>query len=198
MPSFAEIKIYISGLWLLARGDAQGLRRLDLSDRGMTRSFWAFVWCLPAMFVYWSGIRFAVLASGPEGTSTGAIFFVRLFMIEAVNWMLPLILVAVLCLFLHAERKFPAIVVITNWLSVPLSYVYALLTILLFLLPAAAGLIALLQLVLLVATVFAISRMLRQILGPQPLAVAATLLVLLIPSLVISDLLRSYLGVSIY
>lgn len=198
MPSFTEIKIYISGLWLLARGDAQGLRLLDLSDRGMMRSFWAFLWSLPAMFVYWSGIRFAFLASGPEGATAGPIFFARLFMIEAVNWMMPLILVAVLCMFLNAERKFPAIVVITNWLSVPLAYAYALLTALLFLIPAAAGVIALLQLVLLIATVFAISRMLRQILGPQPLAVAATLLVLLIPSLVLSDLLRSYLGVSVY
>ncbi len=198
MPSFAEIQLYLSGLWLLARGDAQGLRRLDLTDRGMLRSFWAFVWCLPAMLIYWNGIRLAFLAAAPQGTKAGSLFFMRLFLIEAINWFLPLVLVAVLCLFLNTERKFPAIVVITNWLSVPLSYIYALLTVVLFLMPASAGLIALLQLVVLVATVFAISRMLRQICGPQPLVVSTILLVLLIPSLVISDLLRAYLDVSPY
>jgi hypothetical protein len=198
LPSFAEIKLYISGLWLVVKGDGQGLRQLDLSDRGMMRSFWAFVWCLPAMFVYWVGMRIAFLAAGPEGAKAGGVFFLRLFLIEAVNWVLPLILLGGLCLLLNTERKFTAIVAATNWLSVPVSYAYAVLTLLLFLVPPAAGIIALLQIVLLASTIFAVSRILRQICGPQPLVLAAFLLVLLVPSLVIADLLRSYLGVSPY
>jgi hypothetical protein len=81
---------------------------------------------------------------------------------------------------------------------VPISYAYAALTLVLFLVPPVAGMIALLQLALLAATIFAISRFVRQICGPQPLVIAATLLVLLVPSLIISDLLQSYLGVSPY
>ena len=196
MPSFLEIKMYVSGLWLLVKGDPQGLRQLDLSDRGMMRSFWAFVWCLPAMFIYWTGIRYAFLAAAPQDTKAGAPFFFRLFLIEAVNWVLPLVFVGALCLLLNTARKFPAIVVMTNWLSLPVSYAYAALTLLLFLLPAAAGLVAILQLVLLMTTIFAISRILRLICGPQPLVVSAMLLVLLVPSLIISDLLRSFLDVS--
>jgi hypothetical protein len=198
MPSFLEVKHYISGLWLLFKGDRQGLKHLDLTDRGMMRSFWAFVWCLPAMFIYWTGVRYAFLSTGPAGTKAGLPFYLRLFMIEAVNWVLPLVLLAVLCLFLKTERKFPPIVVATNWLSVPISYAYAALTLVLFLVPPVAGMIALLQLALLAATIFAISRFVRQICGPQPLVIAATLLVLLVPSLIISDLLQSYLGVSPY
>jgi hypothetical protein len=198
MPSLHEIKHYLSGLWLLARGDAQGLRRLDISDRGMMRSFWAFVWCLPAMLVYWNGVRLAFIAAGPPETKTGAVFFIRLFLIEAVNWVLPLVLVAVLCLLLGTERKFPAIVVMTNWVSVPLAYAYALLTFGLFLMPSAGGVIALIQLALLIATIFAISRILRQICGPEPLVVSAVLLVLLVPGIISTDLLQAYLGVSPY
>jgi hypothetical protein len=196
MPSFLEVKLYVAGLWLLVKGDPQGLRQLDLSDRGMMRSFWAFVWCLPAMFIYWMGIRYAFLATGPKGARAGAPFFLRLFLIEAVNWVLPLVFVGALCLLLKSERKFPAIVVMTNWLSLPVSYCYAALTVLLFLLPGAASIIAMLQLALLMATIFAISRVLRLICGPQPLVVSTMLLVLLVPGLIISDLLQSYLGVS--
>ena len=198
MPSFPEVKFYISGLWLLLKNDPQGLKRLDLSDRGMMRSFWAFVWCLPAMFIYWTGVRFAFLSTSPQGTTAGTAFYLRLFMIEAVNWVLPLALLGLLCLLLKTERKFTAIVVTTNWLSVPISYAYAVLTLLLFLAPFAAGFIALVQLALLIATIFAISRFVRQICGPEPLVVAATLLVLLVPGLIIADLLQSYLGVSPY
>lgn len=198
MPPFPEVKYYVSGLWLLFKGDAQGLSRLDMTDRGMMRSFWAFVWCLPAMFVYWAGMRFAFLSASPEGTKAGLGFFLRLFMVEAINWILPLALLGILCLLLKTERQFTAIVVATNWLSVPISYAYAVLTLLLFLAPFAAGLIALVQLVLLIATIFAISRSVRQICGPEPLVVATTMLVLLVPGLIIADLLQSYLGVSPY
>jgi hypothetical protein len=198
MPSLTEVKLYLGGLWLLLKGDLQGLRQLDLTDRGMMRSFWAFVWCLPAMLIYWSGMRIAFLASGPEGTSAGPAFFARLLLIEAVNWILPLVLVGVLCLLVDAARKFPAIVVATNWLSVPVSYAYAVLTSLLFLLPSAAGIIAILQLFLLIATIFAVSRIIRHVFGAQPLIVAAMLLAILIPGILVSDLLRSYLGVSPY
>ncbi len=198
MPPFPEVKFYISGLWLLFKGDAQGLKRLDLTDRGMMRSFWAFVWCLPAMFVYWTGMRYAFLSANPEGTKAGLAFYLRLFLIEAINWILPLTLFGILCLLLKTERKFVSIVVATNWLSVPVSYAYAAMTLLLFLIPFAAGLIALVQLGLLIATIFAISRFVRQICGPEPLVVATTMLVLLVPGLIVADLLQSYLGVSPY
>ncbi|TNM66278.1 hypothetical protein [Aliirhizobium smilacinae] len=198
MPSFPEVKFYISGLWLLFKGDPQGLKRLDLTDRGMMRSFWAFVWCLPAMFVYWTGVRYAFLSASAPGTKAGVAFYLRLFMVEAINWVLPLVLLGILCLLLKTERKFTAIVVATNWLSVPISYAYAVLTLLLFLAPFAAGFIALVQLALLIATIFAISRFVRQICGQEPLVVATTLLVLLVPGLIIADLLQSYLGVSPY
>ena len=198
MPPFPEVKFYISGLWLLFKGDAQGLKRLDMTDRGMMRSFWAFVWCLPAMFVYWTGMRYAFLSANPEGTKAGLDFYLSLFLIEAINWILPLTLFGILCLLLKTERKFVSIVVATNWLSVPVSYAYAVMTLLLFLIPFAAGLIALVQLALLIATIFAISRFVRQICGPEPLVVATTMLVLLVPGLIVADLLQSYLGVSPY
>ncbi|AYC99461.1 hypothetical protein [Neorhizobium sp. NCHU2750] len=196
MPSFPEVRHYITGLWMVFKGDRHGLKHLDLTDRGMMRSFWAFVWCLPAMFIYWNGVRYAFLQAGPQGATAGLPFFLRLFMIEALNWVLPLVLLGALCLFLRTERKFPPIVAATNWLSVPVSYAYAALTLMLFIAPRVAGLIAVLQLALLATTIFAISRVVRQICGPQPLVIAAMLVVLLVPSLIISDLLQSYLGVS--
>lgn len=198
MPPFPEVKFYISGLWLVFKGDAQGLKRLDVTDRGMMRSFWAFVWCLPAMFIDWTGMRFAFLSANPQGTKAGLAFYLRLFLIEAINWVLPLLLLGILCLLLKTERKFIAMVVAINWLSVPVAYAYAVITLLMFLVPFAAGAIALVQLALLIATVFAISRFVRQICGPEPLVVATTMLVLLIPSLIAVDLLQSYLGVSPY
>ena len=51
--------------WLLIKGDADGFKQLDLTDRGLLRSFWAFVWCLPAMFVTWAWWRMMFLQAMP-------------------------------------------------------------------------------------------------------------------------------------
>jgi hypothetical protein len=190
--------LYLNGLWLLLKGDTQGFRLLDISDRGMTRSFWAFLWCLPAMFVSWSWIRLSFLEASPSGTKAGLAFFLRLALIEAVNWIVPLILIAALCMLLNIARKFTAIVVTANWLSVPLAYAYAILTLAALAVPAVAGFVALLQVALLFATVASVSRILRLICGPQPLMVMTLVLVMFVPGLLLSDLLQEYLGVASY
>jgi len=196
MPSFAEIRLYVSGLWLLIKGDAQGFRKLDLTDRGMLRSFWAVIWCLPPMLISWNWARLAVLEDSPPGTKLGLPFFFKLGLIDGINWIVPLILVAILCMVLDLRSRFPAIVTISNWLSVPFSYGYAILILITFLLPGSEGFVALLWLALLLGLVFSLSRILRMIIGPQPLIVATTSMTLIIPSLLLSDALQTFLGVA--
>jgi hypothetical protein len=198
MPSYLEVRFYLDGLWLLLKGDAQGFRLLDVSERGMTRSFWAFLWCLPAMFVSWNWIRLSFLEASPPGTKAGLPFFLRLALIEAINWIVPLIFIAVVCMLMNIARKFPAIVVTANWLSVPLSYAYAILTLVALALPGLAGVVAIFQMLLLFATVASVSRILRLICGPQPLMVTTLVLVLFVPGLLLSDLLQEFLGVAPY
>lgn len=196
MPSLAELQLYISGLWLLVKGDAQGFRRLDLTDRGMMRSFWAIVWCLPPMLISWNWARLAVLEDCPPGTKLGLPFFFKLGLIDGLNWIVPLILVATLCIALGLRGRFAAIVATSNWLSVPFSYGYAVLIVIAFLLPGSEGFIALLWLALLLGLVFSLSRILRMILGPQPLIVSTMAMTLIIPSLLLSNALQTFLGVA--
>ena len=198
MPSYHEVRLYLSGLWLLVKGDAQGFRLLDISDRGVTRSFWAYLWCLPAMIVSWNWIRLSFLAASPPEAKTGAIFFLRLALIESINWVVPLILIAVLCLLLDLGRKFPAIVVAMNWLSVPFAYAAAVLMLGVTLLPGISHLFALLEMVLLFASVVCSSRILRLICGPEPLIVTAMVLLLFVPDWLLTVILQQYLDVAFY
>ncbi|MGO6905063.1 hypothetical protein ACCS96_33370, partial [Rhizobium ruizarguesonis] len=65
MPGFREVQYYLAGLWLLIRLDARGFRYLDMSERGVNRSFWAMAWCLPPMGISWLWWRQAFLRSMP-------------------------------------------------------------------------------------------------------------------------------------
>ena len=146
MPSIHEVRLYLSGLWLLIKGDAQGFRLLDVSDRGMTRSFWAFAWCLPAAIASWLWLHQLMLDGLPQGTQLGPLFFVRTAMLEVMNWLVPLILAGVLCLLTGIQRKFPAIVVTMNWLSVPFSWAYGLMCVMMLLAPRMLPVVGLFQL----------------------------------------------------
>jgi hypothetical protein len=198
MPSYHEVRLYMSGLWLLVKGDAQGFRLLDISDRGVTRSFWAYLWCLPAMAVSWNWMRLSLLRASPPDTHVGAVFFLRLAMIEAINWVIPLVLIGALCLLLGLARKFPAIVVAMNWLSLPFAYASAVLMLGVTLLPAASHLFALLEMVLLFASVVCSSRILRQICGAEALTVTAMVLVLFVPDWLLTVVLQRYLDILVF
>ncbi|OHV83732.1 hypothetical protein [Rhizobium sp. LCM 4573] len=195
MPTYSEVRLYLDGLWLLVRGDPQGFRFLDISDRGVMRSFWAILWCLPASALSWFWWRSLYLDGMPTGTRLGGVFFFRLAMLEVFNWFVPLILAAVLCLMLGIQRRFPAIVVTVNWLSVPFSYAYGLLSLCVMLLPGLRGGLAVIWLALMLALIVSISRILRMICGPQPLMVAALATALIVPAMLISDILERFLGV---
>ncbi|MFB9949952.1 hypothetical protein ACFFP0_13890 [Rhizobium puerariae] len=195
MPSYHEVRLYLSGLWLLIKGDAQGFRLLDISDRGMLRSFWAFIWCLPAAVVSWFWWRSYLLEGMPSGARIGGLFFVRMGMLEVFNWLMPLVLAGLLCAILGIGRKFVPIVVTVNWLSVPFAYLYGLLS-LRFLMPSGLdALLALIHFVLLIVMVVSVSRVMRMICGPQPLTVTGLVLVLIVPGMLATEALQRFLGI---
>lgn len=195
MPSYHEVKLYLSGLWLLVRGDAQGFRLLDISDRGLMRSFWAFVWCLPPAIASWLWLHELMLEGMPPDTHLGGAFFLRTAMLEVLNWLMPLILTGLLCLLMGLHRKFPAIVVSMNWLSVPFSWAYGIMCVVLLFAPGLAAVVGLVQLVLLFVIVVTFSRIMRMINGPQPLAITAFVLVLMVPGIILQEALQRFLGI---
>jgi hypothetical protein len=195
MPGTAEIKLYLSGLWLLVLGNPAGMKQLDVSDRGLMRSFWAIVWCLPAMALSWFWWSKLYLRGMPKDTDLGSIFFFRLAMLEMTNWLLPLVLLGLLAWGLGLGRKYYAMVVAVNWLSVPYAYAYGLLSVLLMLAPAMTGFLSLVWLALLMALIFSISRIFRAICGPHPLMVATLTMVLIVPTMLLSETLERFLGI---
>ena len=195
MPGLREVQYYLAGLWLLIRMDPRGFRFLDVSERGVNRSFWAMVWCLPPMGISWLWWRQAFLQTMPPHTDVGALFYFRLGLVEAANWFVPLVFAGLLLLAFKKGERFGPVIVSVNWLGVPLSYVNGMLLALVFFLPQLVGLVSVLLLAFMLAQVFAIARILRMIFYGQGLMVGALTLVLLVPSLMLSEYLQRFLGI---
>ena len=196
MPGLEEFKSYIQGLWLLVRQNPAGFRHLDLSERGSLRSFWAMGYAAPAIFLSWMWWRSAYLAAMPAEAKAGGLFFFRLALIEAINWIVPLVLVGILAWLLGMGSKFSSVVVAINWLAVPLSYGYGALILLTMLMPGLSGLVALLWFMLLLLVITAYFRVLRMICDGHTLTAAAFTMLLLVPTILFSDMLERFLSVS--
>ena len=138
MPGFRRFRYYLAGLWLLIRLDPRGFRYLDIRERGVWRSFWAMLWCLPPMGISWLWWRQAFLGrcrrkpmsvfpsisgSASSRSPTGS-----------CRWSLP----GFCCLPSGMGERFAPVVVSVNWLGVPLSYINGLLLALVFFLPGSS------------------------------------------------------------
>jgi hypothetical protein len=195
MPGLREVQYYLAGLWLLIRMDPRGFRFLDVSDRGVNRSFWAMVWCLPPMGISWLWWRQAFLQTMPPHYDVGLPFYFRLGMVEIANWFVPLVLTGILLLIFKMGNRFAAVVVSVNWLGVPLSYINGLLLALVFFIPGAVSIVSILLLILMIAQVFILARILRMIFHGHGLMVGALTLALLVPTMMLAEYLQKFLGI---
>jgi hypothetical protein len=195
MPGLREVQYYLAGLWLLIRMDKRGFGFLDMSDRGINRSFWAIAWCLPPMGISWLWWRQAFLQSMPPHIEVGLPFYFRLGLVEMANWFVPLVLAGLLLLAFHMGDRFAAVVVSVNWLGVPLSYINGLLLALAFFIPGTVGLVSLLLLFFMMVQVFMLVRILRMIFHGHGLMVGALTLALLVPTLMLGEYLQRFLGI---
>ncbi len=196
MPGLEEVLFYLRGILELVRRNPAGWRNLDLTPRGVNRSFWAMAWCLPGLLISWLAWRATFVQYGGEG-DTGVMFIARLALLDLVVWMVQIIIAAALLVYIKKGHHFNAMVVATNWLAVPFSLYAGFLSGLQMLLPNAMVLWWILLNIELAAAVFAtfaIFRMMKGITnGPAIVLAISTLST----SLIITPTLQSYLGLSL-
>ena len=189
MPRLEEVGYYMQGLWLLLAGKAEGFQYLDFTERGFWRSWWAILFCLPPTLLSWASFRLYFLTQVPQGTPTGPLFFVKLAVIEAANWLIPLLVVLVLARIAGFSRAALPLIIAFNWLSVPLQWAYVPVSLLQIWAPADAS-AALLYLFTLGTYVFITYKVAVAILGGQKFpAFVLVMVVFSVPLMVQSQLL---------
>lgn len=197
MPGLEEVRSYLTGLWMLIKGDRTGFAYLDLSGRGSLRSFWAIFWCLPPIVLTWIWIRANYVAAMPHGTTAGGLFFFRLAMSEFCGWIVPILLMGLVTAVSGFGNRFNALVTAVNWISIPFAYANVLLLFAVILLPGVPGLIDFLWVTLLAGAIIALERLFRMICGPRVLLIAALILVQLVPVMFLSNWVERFLGTAV-
>lgn len=205
MPSYHNVRLYLGGLWLLIRGDARGLRPFDISDEGVLRSFWAVAWCAPALIVGWIFRRMEYLRHFPQREDYSFIFFLKMLVLEAAQWMVPTVALVALGFILRFMPLVRILIVLRNWFAVPLAYAaYVILAPLSFLSDQHGALASLagygsmaLAASLLIAALFLMWCILRTVMGGPVMIRVATLGLVVLAEIIVARRLENLMGVSL-
>lgn len=164
VPTPAQVQIYLTGIAEMARGEPQGLSRLDLSAEGFWRSFWALLYSLPAYAFFWFAERRSYLIDNPEAEA-GAGYIAKIALSDIAGIALSLCAIALLARPLNMADRFGQWVITANWLSLPVSYLTALVVILTVNLALPEGMNFLTMMILLVAVLVISYRVYKVSLG---------------------------------
>jgi len=194
MPGLDEVLHYLNGIWLLLKQKPEGFGWLDLTFRGLLRSFWAFAWCLPAFAVIWASWRLYYLAGMPEGTPAGIGFIAKLLAIDVAGWLLPPVILAGLARPLGYGRQLATVITASNWISVPFGYAAAVPFALTLLVPASGPTAGLLLYAVFGVSVVLQYRLVFMCVGRQRLLAAAMTAIYVLPPMIVGQELQHLLG----
>lgn len=194
MPQLDEVFYYLRGLWLMLVQPAAGLRHLDFSWRGLWRSFWAMLYCLPPILMSWAAIRMEYLSIRPANATTGPDFFFKLAVLEAVVWIVPILAMAAVMMAAGFASRIVAILVTYNWMMVPVSWMLSVYFFLMILSPGDAQGFALIYLILTMLALAGEFMVFNVLLDGNKLMVSALLLTNLVVSVYVSWKLQLLLG----
>ena len=194
MPTLEEVLYYLNGIWLLIRKKQEGFNWLDLSWRGLKRSFWAFAWCLPALAVIWASWRLYYIGNMPQGTTAGAEFVLKMLVIDVIGWLFPLVLIAALSGPLGYARHLVAIVTASNWIAVPFAYATAIPFAVTLVAPSAGVFGGLLLYAVFGASIVLQYRLMWMCTGRQGLLAAAITALFVLPPLLVGQSLQKFFG----
>lgn len=107
----------------MVRGDVTALDEMDISSDGFWRSFAAMLFVLPALFFSWAMDTNELISLGV--THSKPYIIAIQMVIELIMWLLPIIFLALAIRFLGFANRYAHLIIVRNWLAVPLYYVIA-------------------------------------------------------------------------
>ena len=173
IPSFAEVAVSLRGAVHLVRRDAGGMRWLNLTVAGFWHSFFAAVIVLP---FYLGLVRLdrALAPAAEDAVDAGREGWIGASFVGYVAaWVAtPLVLLA-LAKLLDRTRTYAAMVIASNWVSVPEFAIMALASLLAMAMPPLAGLLLFGGLAVVLMIDYFVARTAFQVAPAQAVAVVA-------------------------
>jgi len=184
MPRPEEVAYYIQGLWLLLKGKPEAFGYLDLSARGFWRSWWSLLYSLPPLLLVYAARRDLYLSNSVTGTEIGGDFFFKMAALDLAATAFATVALFVVARLGGFRQHAPAIIIVTNWLSVPLVWMSSIQNLIQLYVPGSEVASAIAELIYFSLTVYICTRLINRLVGGNSLITAASVLTLFIVPIV--------------
>ena len=115
MEPYLYVLRNLRGVWQTMQGRRQGLEAMDVSSEGVWRSFQAVLVSLPMLWATWIS---ALRDIAPNSSLTPVSIMLRLVFADAIAWLLPIALFALIARPAKLTRRAGHFIVTNNWGSV--------------------------------------------------------------------------------
>ncbi len=112
MEPYAYVLRNLHGVWQTMQGRRQGLESMDVSSEGVWRSFQAVLVSLPMLWATWIS---ALRDIEPNMALTPTSIMLRLAFVDAVAWLLPIALFAMIARPAKLAHRAAHFIVTNNW-----------------------------------------------------------------------------------
>ena len=188
VPSRLEAGRSLAGLFYLILKNRDGLRLFDISPDGFWRSFGAFFWAWPVQCFLWTGLWRAVPETRPETAAETFRFFFVSSSFDVAAWVLPALLLLVVCQLFGLSGKFSRLVVVNNWFGLLSAYIGFFPAALRYLMPVSDTANAFISLAVYVVVIWLYFRVIRITIGGDLMITIFITMMMVMTGLTISEL----------
>ena len=188
VPSRLEAGRSLAGLFYLILKNRDGLRLFDISPDGFWRSFGAFFWAWPVQCFLWTGMWRAVPETRPDTAAEMVRFFFVSTSFDVASWVLPAVLLLVVCQVFGLSGKFSRLVVVNNWFGLLSAYIGFFPAALRYLTPLSDTANAFLSLAVYMVVIWLYFRVIRMAIGGDLMISVFITLMMVMTGLTISEL----------
>jgi hypothetical protein len=168
---------YLRLILLLMQNKSEFARAFYLPQANLTRSFYAYFWCLPAQLFMWSANLESFFIANPDSDISKVPFLIQANLFDAFVWIVLAITIAIAAILILKKPNFTPLIVATNWFNLFVTYVFFIPTTLVYFLPITEDVGVLLKLITYLMLIGLYFRLIRQVSGGnKPFAFALTLL----------------------
>ena len=185
----AEAGYFLRIILLVLQNKPENASGFYLPNASVIRSFYAFIWCIPAQFFMWS-LLWNKLSDQQDGAIVDKTsFLIQITLVDMLGWAMSAAAIFIILSAVNMKKAIGPLIIASNWFSLLAVYVFFIPDTLSFLLPALSDFIDVIDFIVYFMIVGLYYRLVKHVLGDQKMIAFAITLASVVMGLFLSSMI---------
>ena len=184
----AEAGYYLHIILLILQNKPDNARSFYLPNAGVFRSFYAYIWCLPAQLFMWSLLWSKLSSQGDSKIIDKTAFLLQVATFDIIGWAMSAGAIFIILSAVNLKQAIVPLIIASNWFSLLAVYVFFIPDTLSYFLPALSDFIDVIDFIVYFTVVGLYFRLVKHVLGGQKMMAFAITLASMVMGLFLSSM----------